>query len=439
MTEWLVPAAFLFGLLIVTVASIGSRTMVDFSHRKLEVYSRAKRRREMFERILDAHDEVAFAVEKLEVLGLILVIASGTLLWEQWRQTTASWVLGLWVAAGTLLLFAVTSWIPRAVARQCSAPFLLRTWWFWRFVHGVFWPLRWGPHVMDAAVRRLSGNPVRLEKDEEEDAFEDEIMTMVTVGERDGLLESDARDMIEGVFDLPDTDVIEIMTPRSRVDAIDIRMTWPEILDIVVRSGRTRLPVYEHSLDTLVGVLYVKDLLPDFAPRASEPERTLREMLRQPWLIPGTMPLLDLLRHFRSNRGHLAIVVDEYQTVLGVVTIEDVLEEIVGEIVDESDKEEDDGIRVLSETAHEVVGSIPVYLVNERLGLDLPESEDYDTLAGLVVSHLGFIPRRGQVAEFGSTRITVLDAQPRVVERLLVETTDKAWEPADAGDSDEGP
>ncbi|MCL4202660.1 MAG: hemolysin family protein [Pirellulaceae bacterium] len=436
MTEWLAPAAFLLGLLIVTVAAIGSRTMVDFSHRKLEVYSRAKRRREMFERILDSHDEVALAVEKLEGLGLILLIASGTVLWERWLQSTAPWVMCLWLVAGTLLLFAVTSWIPRAVARQCSAPFLLRTWWFWRRVHVIFWPLRWGPCLMDAVVRRLSGNPERSGKDEEEDAFEDEIMTMVTVGERDGLLESDARDMIEGVFDLPDTDVIEIMTPRSRVDAIDIRMSWPEILDIVVRSGRTRLPVYENSLDTLVGVLYVKDLLPDLARQAHEPERTLREMLRPAWLIPGTMPLLDLLRHFRSNRRHLAIVVDEYQTVLGVVTIEDVLEEIVGEIVDESDKDEDDGIRMLSETAHEVVGNIPIYLLNERLGLDLPESDDYDTLAGLVVSHLGFIPRRGEVAEFGSTRITVLDAQPRVVERLLVETTGKAWEASDASSPD---
>ena len=207
-------------------------------------------------------------------------------------------------------------------------------------------------------------------------------------------------------------------------------MTWPEILQVVVRSGRTRLPVCEDSLDTLVGVLYVKDLLPDVARQAHQPAKTLRELVRPPWMIPDTMPLLDLLRQFRSNRRHLAIVVDEYKTVVGVVSIEDVLEEIVGEIVDESDKEEDDEIRVLSDTAYEVLGTIPIDLVNERLGLDLPEADDYDTLAGLVVSRLGYIPRRGEVVECGGVRMTVLNAKPRAVQQLLVEIVDTPRETA---------
>ncbi|MCH5372701.1 MAG: magnesium/cobalt efflux protein, partial [Planctomycetes bacterium] len=131
-------------------------------------------------------------------------------------------------------------------------------------------------------------------------------------------------------------------------------------------------------------------------------------------------------RDFRSNRKHLAIVVDEYQTVVGVVTIEDVLEEIVGEIVDESDKEEEDGVLVLSETAAEVIGTTHIETVNERLGLDLPETDDSDTLAGFVVSRLGYIPQSGETIEFGRARITVLQAQPRFVQRLRVETASEA-------------
>jgi putative hemolysin len=269
MTGWLVPSLLILGLLAVTVAAIGSRTMWDFSHRQLEVYSRARRRREMFQRILQSHDEVAFAVEQLEVLGLILAIGSGTVLWYQWRGSVSIGALGLWLAAGILLLFAVTSWIPSAVARRCSAPFLLRTWWFWWLIHRLFLPLHQGPRIMDAIVQRLAARPSSPSRMNEEDAFEDEIMAMVTVGQRDGLLESDARDMIEGVIDLTDTDVKEIMTPRSRIDFVDIRMTWPEILQIVVRSGRTRLPVCKDSLDKLIGVLYVKDLLPDLAATGS--------------------------------------------------------------------------------------------------------------------------------------------------------------------------
>jgi putative hemolysin len=424
MTGWLVPSLLILGLLAVTVAAIASRTMWDFSHRQLEVYSRARRRRETFQRILQSHDEVAFAVEQLEVLGLILVIGSGTVLWYQWRSSVSIGVLALWLAAGILLLFAVTSWIPSAVARRCSAPFLLRTWWFWWLIHRLFLPLHQGPRIMDAIVQRLAARPKQSKQDELEDAFEDEIMAMVTVGQRDGLLESDARDMIEGVIDLDDTEVKEIMTPRSRIDFVDIRMTWPEILQVAVRSGRTRLPVCKDSLDKLIGVLYVKDLLPDLVRQAHQPAKTLRELLRSPWMIPDTMPLLDLLRQFRSNRRHLAIVVDEYKTVVGVVSIEDVLEEIVGEIVDESDKEEDDEIRVLSDTAYEVLGTIPIDLVNERLGLNLPEADDYDTLAGLVVSRLGYIPRRGEVVECHGVRMTVLNAKPRAVQRLLVEIVD---------------
>ncbi|MCH5378252.1 MAG: CNNM domain-containing protein, partial [Planctomycetes bacterium] len=285
--NFVLPSVFGVSLFVVTIAAIGSRVLMNFSHRQLELFCRLRKRRELFGRILDLHDEVALAVEKLEALGLILLFSSGTLLWMEGLAKASTWMIVVWFCAVAICLFAITSWIPWAITQQCSAPFLLRTWWFWRIVYAVFWPLGLGMVFMNAVFRRLAGNPQRLEKDEEEDAFEDEIMTMVTAGEREGLLESDARDMIESVIELGDTDVSDIMTPRSRVDALDIRMNWPEILDIVIESGRTRLPVYENTLDTVAGVLYVKDLLPDLAREADEPERSLAELLREPWLIPA--------------------------------------------------------------------------------------------------------------------------------------------------------
>lgn len=421
MIPWIAPVTLILGLLIVTAAATASRTILDFSHRQLEVYSRAQRRRELFKEILQTHDEVAFAVDKLETVGLILTIGSATLLFYQGWGTVAVWVLMLWLVFGILLLFAVTSWIPTAVAHQCSGPFLLRTWRLWWLAHWCFWPLRWGPQIMDVVVRRLSGKPEPPNKDEQEDDLEDEIMTIVTEGQRDGLLESDARDMIKGVIELGDTQVKEIMTPRSHVDKIDARMNWSEIQQIITRSGRTRLPVCDGSLDSIIGILYVKDLLSNLASRPGQPQRTLPELVRPAWKIPETMPLLNLLRKFRSNRRHLAIVVNEYDTVVGVVTIEDVLEEIVGEIVDESDKEESDGIRKLNDSTFEVVGTTPIDVLNERLGVDLPEADDYETLAGLIVSRLGSIPRRGETITCGNVRLTVLRAEPRRVQRLLVE------------------
>lgn len=139
-------------------------------------------------------------------------------------------------------------------------------------------------------------------------------------------------------------------------------------------------------------------------------------------MIPSTIPLDDLLQDFLQNRKHLAIVVDEYGAVEGVVTIEDVLEEIVGEIIDESDDDLEKEITQLDETKSEVLGVTHLDVINERLAVDLPESDDYDTIAGFVVSRLGHIPKRGEFVDHNGIRVTVLEARPRRVERVLLET-----------------
>jgi CBS domain containing-hemolysin-like protein len=410
------------------VTSIGSKVLRHFSHRQLEVYCRARRRRELFDQILDRHDEVALTAEKLQILALVLLAAStavyvdSELIHRGVLETAALLVVLL------LGVLAVTVWIPWAVVRHWSAPFLLRTWRMWQVIYYVFWPFTIGGRLCDSFFRRLAGLPKRAEKDEEEEAFEDEIMTMVNAGQREGFLEADAREMIEGVMELGDADVADIMTPRHRVDALDVDLSWQEMLKYATECGRTRMPVYERSLDNIIGVLYVKDLLPEFCKGPHEPRKSLRELMRPPWFIPSTIPLDDLLQDFRENRQHLAIVVDEYEAVEGVVTIEDVLEEIVGEIIDESDEEVDEGIRELSETKFEVLGSVHLDTLNERLSLNLPESDDFDTIAGFVISRLGRIPERGQVVEYEGVHITVREAKPRYVERVLVETSARTVE-----------
>jgi CBS domain containing-hemolysin-like protein len=184
-------------------------------------------------------------------------------------------------------------------------------------------------------------------------------------------------------------------------------MDWPDVLAYVIECGRTRLPVYRQNLDDIVGVLYVKDLLPELAKPPDVPRRRLGQLVRDPWFLPSTIPLDDLLQDFRKNREHLAIVVDEYAAVEGVVTIEDVLEEIVGEIVDESDKEENEAIRHLYNSKWEALGSVHMDTINERLGLNLPESDDYETIGGYVISRLGHIPKKGEVVEHDNVRIVV--------------------------------
>jgi len=408
-------------LLATIVSSIGAKVLRHFSHRQLHVFCRLRKRRELFGQILDLHDDVALATEKLQIASLVVLSVCCVLLFDLvFRQPDVPTGIGI-VVGSVVILLAATIWIPWAVVRHCSAPFLLRTWWLWRLVYRISWPLMIGARIVDGIFRRLAGHPDKLEKEEEEEAFEDEIMTMVTAGQREGLLEEDAREMIEGVIELGDADVSDIMTPRSKVDALDADLGWREVLRFVIDAGRTRFPVYERTLDNVIGVLYVKDLLPELAQRSSAPRKPLRALLRKPWLIPSTIPLDDLLQEFLDNRMHLAVVVDEYGAVEGVVTIEDVLEEIVGEIVDESDREVEDDIHQLSETKSEVLGTVHLDIINERLGMDLPESDDFDTIAGFLISRLGRIPKDGESVEDHGVRITVLEAKPRQVERVLVE------------------
>ncbi len=414
-----------FGLLATTFASIGAKTLRHFPHRQLEDVCHVRKRPELFHQILDLHDDVALAAEKLQAIGVVILCFCSMGLWSTFKSQGL--LSGFAVAFAVLLLnLVITVWIPWAVVRHGAATFLLRTWRIWWLVYQVFRPLTIGSAIAHWVFRRLAGEPEKMEKEEEEEAFEDEIMTMVTAGEREGLLEQDAREMIEGVIELGDADVSDIMTPRLKVDALDVNLNWPEILSFASETGRTRIPVYERTLDDIVGVLYVKDLLPGLANEPDQPRKPLRELLREPWLIPSTIPLDDLLQDFLENRKHLAIVVDEYGAVEGVVTIEDVLEEIVGEIIDESDNDLEEEITQLDDSKSEVLGVTHLDSINECLAIDLPDSEDYDTIAGFVITRLGHIPKPGEFVDHNGTRITVLEAKPRRVERVLLETLDES-------------
>jgi len=407
------------GLLLTLLAATGAKVLQNLSWHELEEYGRRRRQRERYDAIHEHADDVAAAVECLQVVATaLIVLAIATWLLSP-ADSTIRWPLVLATTAGTVVVvLATVVWIPQAVARLWSAPFLFHTWRVWRAVGFLLAPLAWGVLLFHTVLRRLAG---RLDQPTEEEAFEEEIRSIVSEGIREGLLEADAREMIEGVIELGDADVADIMTPRSQIDAMPVDLQWPDILDQVIHSGRTRIPVYEDKLDHIVGVLYVKDLLPELAKDDPSARRSLREIVRQPWFVPRTNRLNDLLRTFLQTRNHLAVVLDEYMSVAGLVTIEDVLEEIVGEIVDESDKEEVGEIRNLDEHTAEVQGRTHLADVNQHLGVGLPEPDEYDTIAGFVIHQLGRIPIAGESLEWENLRITVLDASQRRVHRVRVE------------------
>jgi CBS domain containing-hemolysin-like protein len=233
--------------------------------------------------------------------------------------------------------------------------------------------------------------------------------------------------MIEGVIELGDIDVADIMTPRSRMDALQVDLGWPEVLEFVVRAARTRIPVYGESLDDIRGILYVKDLLPELAADTDQ-RRPLAELIRSAAFVPHTKAVDDLLDEFQKSHNHMAIVVDEYHAVTGLITIEDVLEEIVGEIVDEHDQEEPEEIHLIDDRSAEAMAAAHLDDLNEQLGIDLPEDDEFDTISGLVLSRLQRIPEAGETLQVGNVRITILAATPRRIDRVrldILETTEQ--------------
>jgi len=239
---------------------------------------------------------------------------------------------------------------------------------------------------------------------------------------REGSLAGAARDMIRGVIGLDAVRVAAIMTPRTKMVLIAAATPWEEAIRIAAESGHTRLPVWDRSPDDVVGVLHIRDVLSCLtagAAAAAAPD--IRPLLRPPWFVPESMSVQKLLREFQRGKTHLAVVTDEFGGVSGLVTIEDALEEIVGEIADEHDEAFADGIRMLSADACEVVAAVRIATVNERLGLHLPEEADFDTIGGFVFHQFGRIPEVGEAIEAHDARLEVLAATRRRIDLVRIE------------------
>jgi magnesium and cobalt transporter len=236
-----------------------------------------------------------------------------------------------------------------------------------------------------------------------------------------GIIDTDAHEMLEGVLRVVELQVRDIMVPRSQMAIVNRDDPPEEILPMVVESGHSRFPVIGDDRDQIVGILLAKDLLRYFT-EGGRANFDIKECLRPAVFIPESKRLNVLLKEFRVSHHHIAIVVDEYGGVSGLVTIEDVLEEIVGEIDDEYDPETVAEIQRIDDHACEAVGRAHIDEINAAMNLELPEDGDYDTIGGLVFSELGRIPQAGEAVVWqDKVRISVLEATKRRVDRVRIE------------------
>jgi magnesium and cobalt transporter len=247
-------------------------------------------------------------------------------------------------------------------------------------------------------------------------ANNEQLVELLRSTQGNNLFDADALAMIEGVLQVDDMQVRDIMIPRSQVVMLDRDASPDVLLRTVVESGHSRFPVIGESRNEVVGILLAKDLLL-YAFERTDNHLNIRDILRPAIFIPESKRLNVLLKEFRSSRNHMAMVVDEYGGVAGMVTIEDVLEQIVGEIEDEHDVEEEDIIRKHSEVHYTIKALTPVEDFNEVLKTDLPDDE-FDTIGGLVVHQIGHLPKRGERVVMGNLLFKVLRADSRRIHML---------------------
>jgi putative hemolysin len=247
---------------------------------------------------------------------------------------------------------------------------------------------------------------------------EEELKHMVHEGAQHGIFDEAERELIHSVFEFTDTSVREVMVPRSEVHAVEASLPLRDILKQLIDTGFSRMPVYRGDLDHIIGLVHIKDLLRE----VERPQpATLASVMHSAFFVPDSMQISDLLRELQARRTHMAVVVNEFGTVIGLVTIEDLLEEIVGEIRDEFDVDEEQPVQELSDGSLLVQGSVPLETLNERYGTPFEETSNYRTVAGFVVAQLKRIPKGGEAVSAEGYKMTVVVLDGRRVSKIRIE------------------
>lgn len=283
----------------------------------------------------------------------------------------------------------------------------------------------------NGVVRLLGFDP----NADEEVVTEEEIRMMVDVGGEKGVIENDQKEMINNIFEFDDMDAGDVMTHRTDVVAADVNdTTLEEFMELAIENGRSRVPLYDEDIDNIVGIVYVKDLLQYVG---KEVKGTLKSIMREPYFVPETKACGELFKEMRLQRIQMAVVVDEYGGTAGIVTLEDIVEAVMGNIQDEYDEEEEE-ISKIDENTFTVEGTIDIEEIDELIGKELPEG-DYETLAGYIMDELQCIPKNGEMNEvvFENVKFTVLEVEDRRIEKIKVEITPVVEENDEDEDDDD--
>jgi putative hemolysin len=404
----------------------------DFSLVKMKELTERHGGEKAVEAVLSDVDGQLLATGALRAILNILITVAVLLLFGAFHVEQALTAEGVeravtvrfgWMAAAAgvawVLIYTFGLVLPMSIAEHAGERLIRACAGFLRLIHLLAWPMR-AASIIDVAVKRLAG----VEHVSEAEEIEDEILSAVTEGEREGNLGETQREMIEAVVDLRSQRVEDVMTPRTEIEGLELTDDLEHIRKFIESAGHSRIPVYTGDLDHIVGVLYAKDLLRWLGRDAKDFK--LKPILRRPVWVPETKPLTELLYELRARKVHMAIVLDEYGGTTGLVTFEDLLEAIVGEIQDEYEQQDESVPEIVVDAearAADVEARAYIEDANKALaplGIALPESEEYDTVGGWVLAMLGHIPVKDESFSAEGVDVTVLEAEPTRVARVRV-------------------
>lgn len=332
-------------------------------------------------------------------------------------ELVASNAVGIATGIMTALILIFGEIIPKSVATRNNI----------LIAKLVILPLHWLSILFSPIIFLLNFIPRLTRKVQRKSRVtEEELMTFVEVVEEEGGIEEEEKELIHNIFEFDDTSASEIMTPRADMFVINV----DEELDVeaIIRSGFSRIPVIEEDIDHVIGILNIKDLFMHQITSAKEIE--VRQVMSEPYFVPENKKLDHLLQEFKRRKQHLAIVVDEHGGVSGLITLEDALEEIVGEIIDETDKVEPHIVK-LKKNEWRVLGKTEIDDVNAKLAMQIPDTKEYDTFSGYILDQIGRIPREKEDIELGNFIVTVNQMDGTRIKEYIVKKTETIPQEAD--------
>ncbi len=377
------------------------------------------RRAAIAERLLREPDQLFVASMLLTTAGLV---AAGAAL-VRMLPAAATTAQVAWAVAAAWIGFAVVQVLGRAVVVRRPLPIALHA----APVMQTFSRLLWPFSIVLRRIGLSAANEEDVENGDNVFLSEEGLRLLMNVGDEEETILDSEKQMIAGILEMDETVTREVMVPRMDVMAMDIQTSLRQALDTAIDAGHSRIPVFEGNIDHIVGFLYAKDLLSCF--RENRDDMPISTLLRPAYFVPASKKVNALLKEMQKRRVHVAMVVDEYGGTAGLVTIEDIIEEIVGEIQDEYDEEEDIFVQALGGDVYLLNARLDLYSLSKLLNLDVPD-EDADTLGGLIYSELGHVPEPGESVEVADWRFIVHTLEGRRIDEVRAEPVTPVQTPA---------